>query len=295
MATNSYFTHNASTGADKTVIENLVVESIKMVGFETWYLPRTQTNIDPLLQEAEQDNFTSAYEVEMYFDAPDDALADSVDYITYFGFEVRDSCDFVIAVKRFDDLNISGYTLPLEGDLIYLPFTKQIYEIKFVEDMTPFMQLGKNYIYKLMSRLFIYGGQNFNVNTSDSAVNTAINAIETERSHIITAFTLGTGSGTYAVDSVVYQGVSLATATAQATVTGWDVGTKKLSINNIVGSFTPGVNVVENVGVDPAIYTFVELVQSTTVLDPEAQNIAIETIADAGIVDFTETNPFGEF
>ena len=129
----------------------------------------------------------------------------------------------------------------------------------------------------------------------DSAVNTAINAIETERSHIVTALTLGTGSGTYEIGSVVYQGVSLATATAQATVTGWDVGTKKLSVNNMVGAFTPGVNVVENVGSDPAIYTFGELTESTTVVDPEAQNIAIETIADAGIVDFTETNPFGEF
>ena len=63
----------------------------------------------------------------------------------------------------------------------------------------------------------------------------------------------------------------------------------------MVGAFTPGVNVVENVGSDPAIYTFGELTESTTVVDPEAQNIAIETIADAGIVDFTETNPFGEF
>ena len=108
-------------------------------------MPRKIVNEDTILGEAADSSFEDSYEVEMYFDAPDDALADSVDYITYFGFEVRDSCDFVISVKRFDELNISGYTLPLEGDLIYLPFTKQMYEIKFVEDMTPFMQLGKNY------------------------------------------------------------------------------------------------------------------------------------------------------
>ena len=86
-----------------------------------------------------------------------------------------------------------------------------------------------------------------------------------------------------------------ATATAHAPVTAWDVGTKKLSVNNMIGSFTPGVDVVEDVVEDPAIYTFAELLQSTTVLDPEDQSVAIETIADAGIVDFTETNPFGEF
>ena len=81
-------------------------------------------NMDNIFGEAEKESFEKAYELEMYFDAPEDALADSVDYISYFGFEVRDSCDFVFSVKRFQDLEIPDpnrtdarlLETPLEGD-----------------------------------------------------------------------------------------------------------------------------------------------------------------------------------
>ena len=134
-------------------------------------------NIDPILGGAGKESFETAYELEMYFDAPEDAMADSVDYISYFGFEVRDSCDFVFSVKRFKDLQMPDpnrtdnrvLETPLEGDLIYLPFTNSIFEIKFVEDWSPFFQLGANYTYKALCRLFIYDHQDFdNLELRDS-------------------------------------------------------------------------------------------------------------------------------
>ncbi len=171
---NTYFTHNnqnsdGSLTNEQKMIQNLVIESIQIAGFNGYYLPRVLDNVDSILEEAQKESFEKAYELEMYFDAPEDALADSVDYISYFGFEVRDSCDFVFSVKRFQDLEIPDpnrddarlLETPLEGDLIYLPFTNSIFEIKFVEDWSPFFQLGANYTYKALCRLFIFDNQNF--------------------------------------------------------------------------------------------------------------------------------------
>ena len=174
MALRSQFTHNNqnSDGTmtnEQSMVESLVIESIQIAGFNGYYLPRVLDNMDNIFGEAEKESFEKAYELEMYFDAPEDALADSVDYISYFGFEVRDSCDFVFSVKRFQDLEIPDpnrtdarkLESPLEGDLIYLPFTNSIFEIKFVEDWSPFFQLGANYTYKALCRLFIFDNQDF--------------------------------------------------------------------------------------------------------------------------------------
>ncbi len=174
MALRNQFTHNNqnSDGTmtnEQSMVENLVIESIQIAGFNGYYLPRVLNNMDNIFGEAEKESFEKAYELEMYFDAPEDAMADSVDYISYFGFEVRDSCDFVFSVKRFQDLEIPDpnrtdarkLETPLEGDLIYLPFTNSIFQIKFVEDWSPFFQLGANYTYKALCRLFIFDNQDF--------------------------------------------------------------------------------------------------------------------------------------
>ena len=182
MTLRSQFTHNnqnsdGSLTNEQTMIENLIIESIQITGFHGYYLPRKMENIDPILGGAGKESFETAYELEMYFDAPEDAMADSVDYISYFGFEVRDSCDFVFSVKRFKDLQMPDpnrtdnrvLETPLEGDLIYLPFTNSIFEIKFVEDWSPCFQLGANYTYKALCRLFIYDHQDFdNLELRDS-------------------------------------------------------------------------------------------------------------------------------
>ena len=128
MATNTYFKHNTANNAEQTLINDLVIETIKQVGFDCYYLPRTSNNVDTILQDAERENFSNAYQLEMYFMEPEDSLANSIDYISRFGFEVRDSTDLVFSVSRFESLSIPNYTVPLEGDLIYIPFVGQMYE-----------------------------------------------------------------------------------------------------------------------------------------------------------------------
>lgn len=44
----------------------------------------------------------------------------------------------------------------------------------------------------------------------------------------------------FRMDEIVYQGISLATASFYATVVNWDSSANELSINNSVGSFSPG-------------------------------------------------------
>jgi hypothetical protein len=93
------------------------------------------------------------------------------DLMTKFGLETRDQLTLVCSRRRWNSLiGRHGYTndsvRPREGDLIYVPFSGGLFEIKFVEDKSPFFQLGgsgdtKGTIptFKLTCELFEYSGQ----------------------------------------------------------------------------------------------------------------------------------------
>ena len=61
---------------------------------------------------------------------------------------------------------------PLEGDAIYHPLLKKLFEINFVDHDDPFHQLDTNPVYKLRCRLFDYGSE-----TLETGI-TEIDAIE---------------------------------------------------------------------------------------------------------------------
>jgi hypothetical protein len=84
--------------------------------------------------------------------------------IQKFGLLMDQSATLTVARKRWTDLiGIHGTThlpnRPNEGDLIYYPLTKGLFEIKFVKHQEPFYQLGRLYTYKLDVELFQYSSE----------------------------------------------------------------------------------------------------------------------------------------
>ena len=66
MATNSFFTHNTSV-TDRALVDAMVVESIQIAGLDIKYLPRTNSNVDALFDEAEKSSFSTAYTVAVSY------------------------------------------------------------------------------------------------------------------------------------------------------------------------------------------------------------------------------------
>ena len=81
-------------------------------------------------------------------------------------------------VGRFGTSNLP--TRPSEGDLLYFPMTKGLFEIKFVQDKDPFYQLGKLYTYKLNIELYQYSSEKINTGIPE------IDSFEDLKSHDIT-------------------------------------------------------------------------------------------------------------
>ena len=207
MTVRTAFTHHTST-AEQALVTNLVAESIQIVGFDVNYLPRTQNNIDTLFEDAESESFTTSYTIEMYFGQDTiNGFGGGGDVITRFGYEIQDTCQLVVAMSRFDAVVTAGdadIKKPREGDLIYLPLSKQLYEITFTEDQIPFFQLGKNYIWQLECSLFRYDQEDMNTGiTNVDAIESATDSytqsadIETGADGGIVDFTESNPFGTF--------------------------------------------------------------------------------------------------
>ena len=104
MAVNHYFQGGDGIGSqnEKRLIEDLIVENLKIYGHAVYYLPRTLVNRDLILGEDSASRFDESYLVEMYFETVEGFQGEQ-EIISKFGLEVRDDTTFVIAKRRFQE------------------------------------------------------------------------------------------------------------------------------------------------------------------------------------------------
>jgi hypothetical protein len=161
MATNFYF-NNFTNSGEQNLIEDLIIESIRIYGHDVWYIPRTLGAKDELLNEDDLSTFDAAYMVEMYIKNVEGFEGDG-DFLSKFGLQIRDSITFTIALRKFNS-EVGLYNeevRPNEGDLIYFPLNRKIFEVQHVEHEAIFYQMGSLQTYDLRCELFEYSQERF--------------------------------------------------------------------------------------------------------------------------------------
>ncbi len=288
MATNPYFNHHGTNTPENRLIENLMIESIKTYGIDVYYLPRTLNNEDTLMGEDASASYNSAHTIEMYIKTVD-GFEGSGDFIAKWGLQIKDQITFTVAKRRWQELGLASdgrAKIPHEGDLIYFPITKALFQILFIEDEAIFYQTGQLQSYDMLCEMFTYSDQSFNTGID------TIDAIERTHSYSID-FTMNSGSGNYTVGETVYQGDSLAEATVKGEVGSWNSTTKILNLLNMTGNFSGTVNIIgDSSSASYSITSFDAQTSAANTAATSTSNSDIEAEADA-IIDFTEGNPFG--
>jgi hypothetical protein len=187
MALNPHF-NNYSYTPQQTLMEDLIEESIKINGINVYYIPRRFANLDQLFGEDATSYFKDAIQIEMFMDNYS-GFSGEREIISKFGLEIRDTLSLVVSKRRFQreaakfevmadrPVQISN---PMEGDLIFHPFSKGLFEIKFVDNKEVFYQFGKLYTYKLECELFKYSFENLNTGISE------IDSIQTNTTQTVT-------------------------------------------------------------------------------------------------------------
>jgi hypothetical protein len=278
MARNRYFNQYTPIASEQTLIEDLIIESIKIYGIDAYYLPRTHVNLDRLYGEDASMYFDDAISLELFVKSFDGFMGQE-DFISKFGLQIDESINFSMAQKRFNQIvkpcllteysynllledgnellwqderlsendgrelvnyDYSDIVRPREGDLVWIPMMNFMYEIKFVENTENFYQLGKLYTYEIRCERFEYSSERIDTDFGP------IDAIE----------------DTYSLATDTFDEVLL------------EDGFKLL---------------FENGG------TIIEEGNIMTLRDPKSDNDFInKKIIDDDIVDFSEKNPFAD-
>ena len=286
MTTNHFFKNNNSF-PQQELLNSLTREVIKINGVDVLYLPRSVIKEDTLLGEDTLSKFENAYEVEMYINTAE-GFGGEGDMISKFGLDIKDELILVVNKERF--YIECGIATPREGDIIYLPLSKGLYEVKFVEDEKPFYSLGKNTVYELTCETFVYSEEKFEIPELSSGK--IFDKIEREHAITIT-LTTENSADDYEVDEEIFQGSVLATATAKGIVASFTSNSVK--VFNVVGTFVAGTEDVPITLIGHKSLTS----RNLTAIDDQdlntsyAENKQFETEGDS-ILDFSETDPWSE-
>jgi len=287
MPTSPYFpTYYAGDAGEQTLYQDLADEQIKIFGTDIYYLPRTilkDNTLDDIVFNKYQDEF----QVEMLLQNVE-GFGDGAEFVSQFGVRITDEVVFRVSSRRWDEaVAANNPTLttdgrPNEGDLLYFPLTKDLYEIKFVQQEIPFYQFGKLQFYTMTCEIYQYGSDDISTGVAE------IDQLETIFSSAI-ALTMGVG-GTG--DFTVGEKVTGATSGSEAEVKSWDSATRIIQVINRTGTFATGESLTGDSSSAVWVVSTFDTLQDTNAEYDD--NRVIEDAAD-NIIDWSEGNPFGEF
>ena len=306
MAKNPYF---KDYSGEQDLTEDLTIELIKAMGRDMYYIPRNIVELDKIFGEGKQVNYKNAVPLEMYIDSVS-GFQGQGDIASKFGIEIKDNVFLTLSRKRFTEeiqARFPEITRPREGDLIYFPLSKSVFEINFVEHENPFYQHAKLYSYRLTCELFSYNEETMDTGTTDID---AVGLENKEYSHEylmdtdingITLYSYYPGEIVYQVQGIQGASAKLQNATATAVVASVNPTTNSVELINIKGTFVVGSTIkgvksgIEKpISVDSGLTTNVVLKNSED-LTPLGDNDELETEKYKNdIFDFTDKDPFSE-
>jgi hypothetical protein len=182
---------------EQSLLEDLIIESIRIYGENMFYLPRRLDNLDEVYGESSLTSFDTAYMVELYINSVDGFTGDG-NFLSNIGLEIRDQVTFTIAQRVFnEEVDVYESTTlhrPREGDLIYFPQNDKCFQIKYVNNKPFFYQLGALQTFELVCELFEYSGEKFNTGIE------SIDKLQKDHSINILDYSIKTEDGFYLKD-----------------------------------------------------------------------------------------------
>ena len=260
MPTSVYF--NTGTQREQLLYEDLIIEQLRAFGQDVYYIPRTIINQDVIFDEDTLSQFNDAYLIEMYVENVEGYEGEK-ELMTKFGLDIKDEVTFVVSKRRWEQFvgNTANYASagrPNEGDLVYFPLSKKIFEIGFVDHDEPFYQVASLPTYKLRCRTFEYSSEEFDTNIAE------IDIIEDTHSFNALNFQIALESGTI------------------------DDGTGNLDLRGSI--------VLEDSEFGYGYVSYILTEDTFTQIDktaPLSQNTDFD-LENNNILDFSESNPFGD-
>lgn len=293
MPVNGYFNNFPSQnrlGNEHSLLEDVIVESIQIMGHNCYYIPRESLDdMDMIFGEATKVKFNNAYLIEAYI-ANTEGFEGDGDFFSKFGLEIRDTSNFIISRRSFaKQVPTALRERPQEGDLVWVPLLHRMFEIKFIEKKLMFYSLGNRhpFVYEMRCEDFRFSQEQFETGIEE------IDQVEEENAYTIKITLNTSGTGNYVDGEVVYQSSdgTWANNTATGEVKEWFKSNGTMFIYNIEGSFANNSNVYGNTSY--AIYRTKGVIDTTTNFTHDLTDNEEFANNSVLILDLSEINPFG--
>ena len=295
--TNVYFTQGTRT--EQMLVEDLIIESLRIYGKEVFYIPRTLVSKDEILGEDRLSEFKTAFPIEMYFENIDSYGGQGA-FIQKFGLMIEQSATLVVARRRWDQfVGRYGVTTvpsrPNEGDLIYFPLTKSLFEIRFVSHQDPFYQLGQLYVYKLQVELFQYASERIDtgvkeVDAFESLKTFSTNTTRNKHGEVVSVTITNSGSGYTSAPTVSFVSSSGYGAEAVATIDSGKVISVQITNPGTGYKTEPVISFIGGGGVDAAAVATIE----ANIDKPDSFGDNNKFKEESADILFNADNPFGD-
>ena len=310
----------AAIATEQSLYADLVSEAIHHRGHSVYYLDRTLVAEDNVLGEDSLSKFDTQSSIEMYMEDSGGGFAGQQELMSQFGLQNLSEATFVVSKTKFQEktkqiqietstdstssgsIQLESGTIttssseifyianetvatdsdrPFEGDAIYHPTLKKLFEIDFVDHDNPFHQLDTNPVYKMRCRLFDYGSEELSTGITE------IDAIADDLSIASSEYqlTLEQATGT-----TINQEIRIDHATSESGLL-----LDETDSDNIIGedeTTLGGESILLETGADEYIIQE-DYYIGDYVNDKTAQNELFDTLDDA-VMDFSESNPFGD-
>ena len=170
---------------------------------------------------------------------------------------------------------------PYEGDAVYHPILKKLFQVNFVDHDEPFFQLDNNPVYKLRCRLFDYSADALDTGVTDiDAIETALSVSTTDFQFTLeqdpaigaNAILLETEKGRLLAEDGTTSGELIVLESSDMTTASGSILTEE-------GDFIIQEDYI--------------LGDMSSTGDASAQNELFDS-ADDSVLDFSESNPFGD-
>ena len=333
MAVNKAFHTSNSTAitSEKNLYSDLVKEAIQIFGHDVYYIDRTTVAIDSVLGEDSLSKFTTQVPIEMYVENAEGGYEGEKELMTQFGLENRNELTLVVHKERFQDLtkqiqiesdtdttggsillesgtidqssdhsvletvttgsdfylltetDASNTDRPYEGDLVYHPILGKIFEVSFVDHDEPFHQLDNNPVFKLNCKQFEYSSE-----ALDTGI-TTIDSIEDSESRNTRDFEFTLEQSTAQNEEINIQHAR----------SNFGLLLEETDGDNIIGEddeTSVGTSILLENAADSGDDSYLlteDYIVGDYVQDKTAQNELFDKLDD-NVLDFSESNPFGD-
>lgn len=292
MPLNKYFNNYSAKYNEERLMENLIVEAIKITGIEAFYIP--MDNIvarDILFGEDPLKKFTAAYPIEI-FPETNTQYGGQTEMYAKFGLEIRNNFTILLSRRTYNQRVSNGSVndRPMEGALIYIPVLNgqgELFEIKFVNQNKDMAILGRQnpYYYEIELEKFKYSHEVIATGIPD------IDIVQSDEAYS-EFYIVTTPTTAFNVGELVFQSTdnTYINSYAHGTVSEYNYSTHEIDVMNITGNLSLGNTLIGfSSNAHATLTSTQEFIQAQNHI--EYDNQVIETEADKFIVN-TGSNPF---